>query len=143
MSWSRCPAIISRSSSVRRPHFSLATPFSCFQLPATWSQFISTSIVVAAERLDQRCQSDTAETLRLALQFLTLQRVSRCSTPSPPSWPYRSARGSVLVSRERGTRTPLRVLTVAPTPPAPSTRRAFFDIVRTTPDHLMHPVVIG
>src|SRR3546814_19764901 len=125
-----------------RPHFSLATPFSCFQLPATWSQFISTSIVVAAERLDQRCQSDTAEPLRLALQFLTLPRVSRCPTPSPPSWPYRSARGSVLVSREPGTRTPFRELTDAPTPPPPSMRSASSDLLRIHLAILLPPVCL-
>src|SRR3546814_16154764 len=76
----------------------------------------------------------------MALQFLTLPRVSRCSTPSPPSWPYRSARGSVLVSRERGTRTPLRALTEAPTPPAPSMRSASLDIVRIILAILLPPV---
>src|SRR3546814_18355692 len=83
---------------------------------------------------------DTTLLRSKALQFLTLPRVSRGSTPSPPSWPYRSARVSVLVSRERGTRTPLRALTEAPTPPAPSMRSASLDIVRIILAILLPPV---
>src|SRR5260221_13899983 len=43
-SWSCCPLITCRSSSVSLPHFSLTLPANCFQLPSTRSQFIACSL---------------------------------------------------------------------------------------------------
>src|SRR5579863_7194055 len=42
MSVSRLPLATVQSLSVSLPHFSLALPAACFQLPAIWSQFMGT-----------------------------------------------------------------------------------------------------
>src|SRR5580700_7193727 len=49
-SWSRFPAITSRSSSVNFPHFSRTLPFDCFHFPCSWSQFIVFSLLESQDR---------------------------------------------------------------------------------------------
>src|SRR5688572_9673304 len=50
MSWSRCPAMRSRSSSVRSPHFSRTLPLRMFQLPFISCEFMVFSFAVDGQK---------------------------------------------------------------------------------------------